>query len=350
VTRSLTVIGFEECFGAVSAAATVEVLDRAAVVLRSSTGGQSCSSLPAAQFSTTAGESLMFGHMGFVPNLGMCVKTGMQVPENARYGLDTVQAAVLLFDADTGVPRALIDGRAITIMRTAGALIAGIREVLGLRDAAGNTPRPPRVAVIGYGAQGRHVARLAREVLGADKVMAVNRSATSAECGVILVDSIAEAVDGADVIACATSSVEPVLSLDQVRAGQDAPASGGLVVASLNSYQPDKSELDPRIIGASSSVHLDLDDPLKFGPIARFDAGREGQEIGNSDAPPTIRIFGQTQGCELDEPWACAGERGLRTVLVGGHGIQDSLMAWSVLCGWPSVDKATRRYTGIKCD
>lgn len=340
MTGRLVSIGFEECFSAVSASATVDVLDRAAK-MSTTVSSQTSSDLPSAQFSAMAGESLMFGHMGFIPGLGMCVKTGMQAPGNATRGLDTVQAEVLLFDSATGVPLALVDGRAITIMRTAGALISGVREVLALRGVGTS---PPRVAVIGYGAEGRHIARLAREVLGAERIRAFNRSRTSAEEGVAIADSIIEAVEGADVIACATSSAEPVLTLAEVRAGQHDSVGSDVVIASLNSHQPDKSELDPLIIDASASVHLDLNDPEKFGPIARLATDRKRTHAEKFEMSATVRILGQPAA---HEPSGSSESRALRTVLIGGHGLQDSLMAWTVLLGWASVEKATSQFTNV---
>ena len=355
----LKVIGYEECFDAISAEDNVDLLDRAAVMSRypstaSSVGGanrgDSSSTLPSAQFSAFADESLLFGHMGFIPSLGMCVKTGMQVPGNSVLGLDTVQAAVLLFDENTGVPQALIDGRAITVMRTAGALIAGVREMLDLpkapiaRDWA---VQPPRVAVIGYGAQGKHIARLAREVFHADTIKAFNRSTQTPEEGVEMVDDIATAIVDADVIACATSSVEPVLSLADVRNGQISRGSEDVVIASLNSHDPDKIEIDPQIIGASASVHIDVDDPLKFGPIAQWRSGQTQPPHENAKANFRKRVLGQPME-EINETQGPFAERGIRTLFIAGHGLQDSLLAWSVLRGWSAIEETTRRYTDVK--
>lgn len=355
----LKVIGYEECFDAISVEDNVDLLDRAAVMSRypsmmSNVGGveraEFSSTLPSAQFSAFADESLLFGHMGFIPSLGMCVKTGMQVPGNSALGLDTVQAAVLLFDENTGVPQALIDGRAVTVMRTAGALIAGVREILDFSKAPTTRDRavqPPRVAVLGYGAQGRHIARLAREVLRADTIKAFNRSTQTPEEGVEMVDSIAGAIVDADVIACATSSAEPVLFLADVRNGQISRGSEDVVIASLNSHDPDKIEIDPQIIGASASVHIDVDDPLKFGPIAQWKSGQTQPPHESPHGNFRRRVLGQPTE-EVDETQEYFGERGIRTLFIGGHGLQDSLLAWSVLRGWSAIEETTRRYTDVK--
>ena len=355
----LKVIGYEECFDAISVEDNVDLLDRAAVMSRypsklrgvgGAEEGEFSSTLPSAQFSAFADESLLFGHMGFIPSLGMCVKTGMQVPGNSAHGLDTVQAAVLLFDENTGVPQALIDGRAITVMRTAGALIAGVREVLDFPKATNTRDwavQPPRVAVVGYGAQGRHIARLAREVLHADTIKAFNRSTQTPAEGVEMVGTIAEAVVDADVIACATSSAQPVLSLADVRKGQIFRGSEDVVIASLNSHEPDKVEIDPQIIGASASVHIDVDDPLKFGPVAQWTSRQTQPRYESAHANFRRRILGQPTE-EIDETQDRSGERGIRTLFIGGHGLQDSLLAWSVLRGWSAIEETTRRYTDVK--
>ncbi|WP_231445464.1 hypothetical protein [Brevibacterium zhoupengii] len=352
----LKVIGYEECFDAISVENNVDLLDRAAVMSRlpskiSGVGGgeegRLSSTLPSAQFSAFADDSLLFGHMGFIPSLGMCVKTGMQVPGNSACGLDTVQAAVLLFDENTGVPQALIDGRAITVMRTAGALIAGVREVLDyskVTNTRGGAVQPPRVAVVGYGAQGRYIARLAREVLHADTIKAFNRSTETPEEGVEMVSTIAEAVADADVIACATSSAEPVLFLADVRKGQILRGREDVVIASLNSHEPDKAEIDPQIIGASASVHLDVDDPMKFGPIAQWKSGQTQPSHETAHANFQRKILGERSE-EVDEAHDYFGQRGIRTLFIGGHGLQDSLLAWSVLLGWSAVETTTGRYT-----
>ncbi|WP_309131903.1 hypothetical protein [Brevibacterium sp.] len=344
-------IGFDECFTSLSPEATVDVLDRAAVMSRwgraapASGDSHGAAAFPAAQFSAMSGDSLMFGHMGLVPGLGMCVKTGMQVPDNRNRGLDTVQASVLLFDADTGVPQALLDGRAITIMRTAGALVAGIRKALEVDDAMAGDARRRKVAVIGYGAQGRHVARLARAVLKADQVDAFNRSACAAEPGVQMTNSVAEAVADADVIACATSSSEPVVDLAQLLSSRTtlSEANPAVVIGSLNSYEPTLTEIDPAIIAASTSVHIDVPDPQKFGPIAQAGSGSDGRHSERQGNRPRISLIGDPPDCESTEP-EC-GQRSLRTVLIGGHGLQDALLAFAVLHGWPAADAATRRYT-----
>lgn len=50
----------------------------------------------------------------------MAVKSLMVSPVNHRRGLDSINAAVVLHDGDTGLPLAVVDGNWVTVVRTAG--------------------------------------------------------------------------------------------------------------------------------------------------------------------------------------------------------------------------------------
>src|SRR5207245_11403360 len=68
-------------------------------------------------------------------------------PGNASRGIDTHQGAVLLFEADTGRLSALMDGAAITAIRTAA--VSGVATDLLARPDAGE------LAILGAGVQAR---------------------------------------------------------------------------------------------------------------------------------------------------------------------------------------------------
>ncbi len=289
-----------ECAAALSDHEVVEAMARA-FELAHVPGVARC------QMSTASGADLVFGHASVLPGLGLCVKAGIQVPGNKARGVDPVQAAVALFDADTGEPRAFLDGGTVTVLRTAGALIAGIRAV--------GAPSRPRVAVIGWGAQARTVARMATTVLGAEEVRVYARTPPELPGGYLAAASVAAAVEGADVVACCTTATEPVVTADQV-----AP---GAVIASMGSYGPELCEIDPEIVRRSALVAADVP-PSQLGPVTRLDASVPGWvDLGR----PVVE------------------SRDLRTVFVGGTGVEDACAAWSVLLGWPAVDAITRHYT-----
>lgn len=153
---------------------------------------------------------------------GATVKLVTVMPGNAARGLPTIHAVVAWFDAATGVPLALIDGAALTAMRT-GAASGVATRLLARPDAA-------TLTVIGAGAQAEWQVRAVCAVRPIERVFVYARSASSREgfvarmraaLGVALdaVDSAEAAVRAADVICCATTSTEPVFDADWLRAG-----------------------------------------------------------------------------------------------------------------------------------
>ena len=126
------------------------------------------------------------------------------------------QAVIVVFDAPTGTPVALMDGDAITAARTA----AGSRLATRLLARADATV----LAVVGTGIQGAaHVRALLRERDWADVRVAGRRAeATSAlaqRFDVTAAESIEAAVRGADVVCVATPATEPVLRREWLAAG-----------------------------------------------------------------------------------------------------------------------------------
>jgi ornithine cyclodeaminase/alanine dehydrogenase-like protein (mu-crystallin family) len=83
---------------------------------------------------------------------------------NNERGLPAINAVVVLNDAGTGLPTAILDGGPITALRTAAVSGVAIR-----RYAPTITGRAPRAALIGAGAQGRsHLAILGRTLPGVE--------------------------------------------------------------------------------------------------------------------------------------------------------------------------------------
>jgi ornithine cyclodeaminase/alanine dehydrogenase-like protein (mu-crystallin family) len=135
-------------------------------------------------------------------------------PQNAGSALPTHQAVIVTFDPDTGRPSALLDGTAITAVRT-GACSALSARLLAREDSS-------TLAVLGTGVQARsHVRAMCRvrpireiRVAGRDPVkVAALAAELSAALGVEAHPSASyqEALEGADIACAATHSVEPVV-------------------------------------------------------------------------------------------------------------------------------------------
>lgn len=134
---------------------------------------------------------------------------------NAALGLPAIHGTVILNDATTGVPIAILDAGPITAERTAA--VSGV----AIRAFAPAIGRPPVVALIGPGVQGvSHVPVIGHLLPGArlrihgrsrDRAEALARTAaaTSGIDAATVAESARDAVDGADVVITAASFTTP---------------------------------------------------------------------------------------------------------------------------------------------
>jgi ornithine cyclodeaminase len=164
------------------------------------------------------------------------------IPTNPARGLDTHQGTVTLFDADTGVPTAILDASAITEIRTA-AVTAVATRVLARDDAR-------VLAILGAGVQGRAHVESLLPVRDFEEIRVCSRSEEHARAVADLddrgtVSSCAEdAVRGADVVVTATSSREPVLRREWLADGAHLNAVGA--------SSPTARELDTATVAAAA--------------------------------------------------------------------------------------------------
>jgi len=144
-------------------------------------------------------------------------------PGNHALGLPTHQALIALFDDQTGSPLAVMDGTAITAVRTAAASAVATRT-LAREDARVLT-------VLGAGVQGRsHLDAVGRVRDFAEiRIASRNREnaeALAAELGAAVFDSFEEAVRGADVVCVCTDAGEPVLRREWLGGGEHVTSVG----------------------------------------------------------------------------------------------------------------------------
>ena len=175
------------------------------------------------------------------------------------------QALIAVFDAETGAPRAVMDGTHITAVRT------GASSAVAIRALAREDVRV--LAVLGAGVQARSHLDAVRRMRDFDVVRVASRThvhaeALAAESGATAVCSFEEAVRGADVVCCCTHADAPVLRRDWLDPGThvcsvgvgDGPEldaetihAGLLVVESAAAFQPfpagthELSGLDPSL-------------------------------------------------------------------------------------------------------
>jgi ornithine cyclodeaminase/alanine dehydrogenase-like protein (mu-crystallin family) len=141
-------------------------------------------------------------------------------PGNPLQGLPTVAGLVLLSDAETGMPRAVLDAGAVTALRTGAAAVLAA-ETLARGDAR-------TAAVVGAGVNGRAAARtfLARGSAVAIWDVADQRAQkVAAELGCNVASTREEAL-AADIVVTVTPGREAIFRAGTLRPGQHVSLMG----------------------------------------------------------------------------------------------------------------------------
>jgi len=151
------------------------------------------------------------------------LKEVVVVPGNPAHGLDPHQGAVLLHDGTTGRLVAVLNASPITEIRTA-AVSAVATRLLARPDAR-------HVAILGSGVQGRSHAVAMREVLPAAELRVWSRNRAHAEALALEAHglacaTVAEALEGADVVCTCTAATEPIVALPDLAPGAHVNAVG----------------------------------------------------------------------------------------------------------------------------
>ena len=162
------------------------------------------------------------GIMQAATNDAMGVKVVSLYPRNAGTRIPTVTATVLLMRPDTGEPVAILDGTALTAMRTA-AVSAAVTKRLA-------SPESHVLALLGSGAEAETHLDAILHVRTFDEVRVWSRTRVHAERfaarhGAKAMDA-ESAVRGADVIVTATPAREPILEGAWLKRGAHVNAIG----------------------------------------------------------------------------------------------------------------------------
>jgi alanine dehydrogenase len=190
-------------------------------------------------------QKSIFGLMpSYVPSLpALGAKLVTVCAGNAKRGLGTHQAVIVLFNPETGVAEAILDGRYITEARTAAVSAVSARR-LARKDA-------PVLGIIGSGVQARshfEALRLIRQ-FSEVRVWSPNRDRLqqfAVETGAQAMQSAEAVVRGADVVVAVTASPTPVIQSEWVGDGAHVIAVGACL--------PTHRELDPVLVQRSRLV------------------------------------------------------------------------------------------------
>lgn len=195
-------------------------------------------------------------------------------PANPGRGLATYQALVLLNDALTGEPLAVMDGGTITAQRTAAVSGAAIRHFLpgGAvgAGAAGDGGRAARVALLGAGAQAR------------SHLPVIGNLLPGAQVRITDVDS-----DRAAALAAAATAVEGIGGAQSVASVREAVESADVVI-SVVSFGPDRQTLDPGWLEPDVlfiAVDYDMQAPAALASEAFFVVDEREQFVAARSGP-----------------------------------------------------------------
>jgi ornithine cyclodeaminase len=217
--------------------AAIQTLERAFSTTRPSAGS------PRSHLDTTAGSLLVMPASG---ESGLGVKLVTVTPANPALGLPFVQAVYVLFDPGTQAPVALIDGTALTALRTAAV------SALATRWLARDDAR--RLVVFGAGTQARSHVEAMRVARPIDELIVVSRTPARAEAlaadartsGLAARVGSPGDVTLADIVCTCTTSDLPVFA--------GAALGAGAHVNAVGAYRPDAREVDTATVARARVV------------------------------------------------------------------------------------------------
>ncbi|MFD9510603.1 ornithine cyclodeaminase family protein [Streptomyces mirabilis] len=264
-------------------------------------------------------DSVVFAYLARLSaDTGAVAKFGSVNPANTAAGLPTVHAVINALDPVTGQLAAVMDGTAVTTLRTAAASAVAL-DALANADSA-------ELGLLGSGTQALAHARAVARVRDlrsvrvwspnpARRARAARRLATELGVATKAVDTAEEAVAGVPMVAACTLSSTPV-----VRGAWLAP---GCAVVSVGSFEPTRSEVDTDVVRRAAAVVVD--DPETAaehaGPIV--DALREGV-LTRADLIPLGGVLTGSHPARI-HPDDIVFYNSV------GLGIQDAAAAWAVI-------------------
>lgn len=231
----------------------------------------------------------------------MAVKVVSVFNDNPARGLPLIHALVVVLDAETGAPQAVMDGAYLTALRT-GAASGAATDLLARQDVK-------TAAIFGAGVQARTQLEAIHAVRPIETawVFDLNRDhaeeyaaemSAKLDISVRVAESPSQAVQAAGVICTATTSTTPVFDATDVQPGTHINAVGA--------YTPEMQEIPAETVRRSKIVidhHEaslaeagDLIIPLKDGVISQDDIYAEIGEIAaglktGRQSPQEITFF-----------------------------------------------------------
>lgn len=193
--------------------------------------------------------------------------------KNPKRDLPTITSQIVVNEAETGLPVAIMDGNRVTGIRT--GCIGG----LAARELA---LEPVDLGVIGAGTQARWQTRAIAAATDLRSVYVYSPSDSRIKCAedlnaeldahVIAVDSAKKAVEGATTVVTATPAESPVIDGDWL--------NQGTTVIAVGAFSPEMQEIDSNSFRRASQVFADVpEEAVETGDVIA--TGLEQKDIGS---------------------------------------------------------------------
>ena len=263
--------------------------------------------LPRAEISDSflyRGKDTLLNRAAWIDGLGLLVKSATIFPENAAQNLPAVNGGAALYGDKNGLLEALVDFHLLTKYKTAGdSLFAAMKLA---------RPESKTILIVGAGTVGRSLRAAYGAGFPEARFLIWNRNIARAEAlardfsNTDVAESLADAVQQADIVTCATMVTEPILQGEWLKAGQHIDLIGA--------YRPDMREADDAALKkarifvdsrATTIEHIgELKRPIAAGVITADDVVADYYDIafgafarGNNSE---ITLFKNGGGAHLD--------------------------------------------------
>jgi len=231
-------------------------------------------------------------------NEALAVKVVSLYPSNPAHGLAFIQAAVMVFDPETGRAVGLLEGSTLTAIRTGAGSGAAI-DLLARKNSK-------IAAIFGAGPQGRTQLQAACAVRPIETAYIYDLTRKKAEVyvkdlagvgniptDVRIATSPAEAIANADIICTATGSTRPVFD--------DIHLKPGAHISAIGAYTPDMQEIPVETVARSrivvdsrATVMDEAGDIIKTMQACLIDSSNIHAELGEI-------VLGLQSGRQSDE-------------------------------------------------
>lgn len=263
--------------------------------------------LPRAEISDSflyRGKDTLLNRAAWIDGLGLLVKSATIFPENGAQNLAAVNGGAALYSDKNGLLEALVDFHLLTKYKTAGDSLSATMKLA--------RPNSKTILIVGAGTVGHSLRAAYGAGFPEARFLIWNRNTSRAEAlardfsNTDVAESLADAVQQADIVTCATMVTEPILRGEWLKAGQHIDLIGA--------YRPDMREADDAALKkarifvdsrATTIEHIgELKRPIAAGVITADDVVADYYDIASgtfargNDAE--ITLFKNGGGAHLD--------------------------------------------------